>query len=517
MKKISEWGIEKLAHQVVFPRLNIFDYVIKDDYKSKIISLVKNGIGGFCVFGGNIEENIKVTSELQLYAEIPLLFAGDFENGLPMRLSEGTEFPHSMALGNAKSTEITKTTAKLIALEAKAIGVNWNLAPVADINSNPNNPVINIRSFGDNPKVVTAHTMSYINGCQSEQILACAKHFPGHGNTEVNSHLSLPILKISKEDFYKNELLPFMAAIAVDVQSIMVGHLVAPSLDDSGLPASLSKKIIQDLLINELKFKGLVVTDALEMKAIRDNYTSNEIAQYAIEAGVDVLLMPQDDEEFIQAIINLSKTNQNIRNNLINSTQKIIEKKRWAGLTTQNLKVELSQNLFVEHPYKALKFAYAAMKIIDPEKIIPINNFNHISVFALMNRNEDFDNATRFMKMFSDALEMDCDFAYLNDQIQPENLEEFKAEIIDSELVIFAIFLKNYTEAQSIKLPPAFSYIIDELSEGKKSIAILFGSPYYESELKTNSKILTYSDSYSSLASVIVKLSNRNLDWMSNE
>jgi beta-N-acetylhexosaminidase len=517
MKKIEDWNIEQLAHQVVFPRLNIFDYLINEEYKSKIISLVKEGIGGFCVFGGNIEENIKVTSELQLYAEIPLLFAGDFENGLPMRLSEGTEFPHSMALGNTKSTEITKTTAKLIAIEAKAVGVNWNLAPVADINSNPNNPVINIRSFGDNPKLVSAHTMSYINGCQEERVLACAKHFPGHGNTEVNSHLALPILNISKEEFHQNELLPFMAAIAAEVQSIMIGHLIAPALDENKLPASLSKKIIKDLLIDELKFNGLVVTDALEMKAIRDNFTSKEIAKLTIEAGVDVLLMPQNNEELISEIISLAKLDEKIRTNLINSVQKIIDKKRWAGLSTQNLNLELSQNLFVEHPYKALKFASAALKIIDPEKIIPINNFNHTSVFALMSRNEDFDNATRFMKMFSDALEMDCDFAYLNDKINPENLEEFKEQISESELVIFPIFLKNYTEAQSIKFPPAFSWIIDELSEGKKSISILFGSPYYENQLNTNSKILTYSDSYSSLASVIVKLSNRNIDWISNE
>ena len=213
MRTIDKWTNKELAAQIIFPRLNILDYLSNPDYKSKITQLVAEGIGGFCIFGGNIEENIKVTNELQIFAELPLLFCGDFENGISMRLSEGTEFPHSMALGSVNNLDYTRKQASFIAQEAKAIGANWNLSPVADINNNPNNPVINIRAFGKTNDLVANHALAYIEGTQNEKVLASAKHFPGHGNTEINSHLEMPVLNISREKIFSNDLIPFVNAI----------------------------------------------------------------------------------------------------------------------------------------------------------------------------------------------------------------------------------------------------------------------------------------------------------------
>jgi beta-glucosidase-like glycosyl hydrolase len=514
MKKISDWEIEKLSAQVVFPRLNIFDYLINNEYKQSIEALVIKGVGGFCVFGGNIEDNIKVINELQMIADVPLLFAGDFENGLSMRLSEGTEFPHAMALAKTKSTETTRNTAKMIAMEAKAIGVHWNFAPVADINNNPNNPVINIRSFGENTELVSAHTTAYIDGCQSEKVLACAKHFPGHGDTQINSHLSLPELNFTLKQLRQRELLPFIGAIAADVHSIMLGHLSLPLITNSNLPASFSKIIVTDLLKNELNFKGLIVTDALEMNAICNNFTTNQIAKLTIEAGVNVLLMPQNEIAIIDELQSLSFENEEFKTKLIQSVEKIIQEKRWTGLIPQYVHQDLPKNLFTAHPYKALKYSSKALQIIDPDNLIPLKDINRISVFALLNNSNDFDKATKFVKMLSEATDFEIDFAYLDSQIQQEYLDKFKEESTESDLVIFPIFLKNSTYASSVSLPPAFKWIIEELSANKKSISILFGSPYYSNEIKSNSKILTFSDAYSSLAAVVVKLTNRNLDWI---
>lgn len=513
MKKIDNWSNRELASQVVFPKLNITDYLNSDDYKSRITKLVSDGIGGFCLFGGNIEENIKVTTELQIFAEIPLLFCGDFENGISMRLSEGTEFPHLMALGNANNTDYTFKTAKLIALESKAIGAQWNLSPVADVNNNPKNPVINVRSFGNNPELVSEHIAAYISGTQSEKVLACAKHFPGHGNTDVNSHLQLPQLNFTKTELESIEFIPFKKSIEAGVKSIMVGHLAVPSLDESKLPATLSKKIVTDLLRNEFGYEGLIITDALEMKAITELFTSEQIASLAVEAGINVLLMPENDEDLIHNITILAD-NENYKKLLIKSCELIISAKRWCGIMPQYHRENLNANLFTEHPYKALKYAYNGMKISGDESIIPLKDVQSIASFALLQKSDYFDKASQFMKMLSDATDFNIDFAYLDENVEPESIEEFNTQIQESELVIFPIFFKNHTYANTADFPETLKNAIDILSVGKKTMLIFFGSPYYENELDADTKIFTYSDSYASLAAVVVKLSGRSIDWI---
>lgn len=513
MKKIDSWKIEELVHQVVFPKLSITDYLLNSEYRQKTLELVKRGIGGFCVFGGNIDNNIRVINELQLNAEIPLLFAGDFENGLPMRLSEGTDFPHNMALGRI-NTDYTYQTAQMIAIESKAIGVHWNLAPVVDINNNPKNPIINIRSFGEDPVSVSAHSQAYIQATQNERVLACAKHFPGHGNTNVNSHLSLPILDFTLEELQKTELLPFIASINSGVKSIMIGHLALPKIDETGLPASLSKTIIQDLLRNNLKFEGLVITDALEMSAITDNFSQTQLIYLLLEAGVNVMLMPENTESFISEMIKILGENEKYLQTLIQSVELIIKAKRWCGLLPQYQRLDLPNDLFVRHPYKALKFADLALKIEDNNNLIPLKDDPIVSVFALLQTSRDFDKATKFIKMFSEAVDFDIDFAYINEEILQENIDEYKRLTSDSEIVIFPIFVRGRTYGKIVSLPSVFKYVMDELSEDKKVIAILFGSPYYANEITAGAKILAYSDSYASMAAVVARLSNRDLKWI---
>lgn len=514
MKSLNQWSDRELAAQVVFPRLNILDYLQNPDYKSNITRLVSEGIGGFCIFGGNIEDNIKVTNELQIFSEIPLLFCGDFENGISMRLSEGTEFPHAMALGASDNPEYTRKQASLIAQEAKAIGAFWNLAPVADINNNPKNPVINIRSFGETSEIVSKHTQAYILGTQSEKVLACSKHFPGHGDTEINSHLELPVLKQSKEELEKNELIPFKSSIEAGVMSIMIGHLSVTSIDESNLPATLSKKIITELLRKNLGFIGLVITDALEMKAIVNKFSNADIAELAVEAGVNVLLMPENNNNLINEISKLSSSDLNYRRMLIDSIEKIIAAKRWCGIMPQYHRENMNSNLFSEHPYKALKYAHNALKLIGDESIIPLKDIKSLACFAILQKEEFFDNASRFTKMLGDATDFDMDFAYLDEHIEQESIDEFINQTMESDLIIFPIFFRNHTFASSTEFPKTLSNAIEQLSADKRTILIFFGSPYYAEEINAGTKIFAYSDSYASLAAVVVKLSGRSIDWI---
>ncbi len=289
------------------PRIEIDSYLMDPHYAETIRIFVKERMaGGFCVFGGKPETVGGVLSELHLLAEevgTRLLFSCDCEYGLPMRLSDGgTEFPEAMAIAKTGEPELAYKVGQAIAREMRAICLVWNFAPVADVNSNPNNPIINTRAFGEDPKTVAEYATAYMLGLQSEGVAATAKHFPGHGDTLVDSHRELPIIEREWDSFYQLELPPFQALIQRGVWSVMTGHLAAPSLaahlgassEEHNLPATLSHSLTRKLLRDELGFDGVIVTDALEMKAITTHFGEEEAILLAFEAGADVLLLPHD-------------------------------------------------------------------------------------------------------------------------------------------------------------------------------------------------------------------------------
>ena len=332
MKSIEKFTSAELAAQCVMGRISSDDFYADDNYKLKIQRLIEEGIGGFCVFKGKVEETRHMLDEMQMHTDIPLIFAADYENGLLMRLDNGSPFPHAMAVGK-NDPQKTYEVGKAIAQEMKFIGVHWNFAPVCDINSNPDNPIINIRSFGEDEKTVSEHVSAYIRGLQSQKVAACAKHFPGHGDTDVDSHLALPVLNKSLEDIKKFELAPFRKSVVEGVKSIMPGHLSVPAMDDRGLPASISDKIIKTYIFDELNYDGIVITDSLEMKPISDKYSSGDAAIRAINAGSNLALMPQDPAEAIKQLAEKADSDSNFKEKLKISAGKIIALKRWCGLT----------------------------------------------------------------------------------------------------------------------------------------------------------------------------------------
>jgi beta-glucosidase-like glycosyl hydrolase/CubicO group peptidase (beta-lactamase class C family) len=234
-----------------------------------------------------------LTNQLQAKAKIPLLVGADFERGAAMRLDEGTSFPTAMALAAAGNPQDAYTMGKITTLEARAVGIQWIYAPDADVNNNPGNPIINTRSFGEDPTKVAEYVKAFVRGVEENGGMATAKHFPGHGDTAADSHIDLPTIPASRERLEKLELVPFRAAISAGVDSIMTGHLSVPALEpDPNTPATLSPHILTELLRKELGFKGLIVTDAMDMGGITVRYAPGEAAVRAILAGVDALLMP---------------------------------------------------------------------------------------------------------------------------------------------------------------------------------------------------------------------------------
>ncbi len=242
-------------------------------------------------------------NQLQRESRLPLIVAADFERGLSMRLNGATIFPHAMAFGAAGKPELAEQFGKIVAREARAVGVEWNFFPVADVNSNPANPIINTRSFGEDPEQVAALEVAYIRGARQEGMLTTAKHFPGHGDTGTDSHLGLAAVNRTRVQLDQSDLLPFRSAISAGVDSIMVAHVTAPALEpDTDKVATTSEAVINGLLKQELGFKGLVVTDAMEMGGLTRLYpqggpaASGQAALDAVNAGNDMLLLPSDLE-----------------------------------------------------------------------------------------------------------------------------------------------------------------------------------------------------------------------------
>ncbi len=265
---------------------------------------------GFIINQSNITtfaKTKKYIADLKQNSEIPLIISIDQEGGRVQRLQnledkKATYIPSMLDLGNTNDVELAYEVGKVLAEDMRTLGINVVYAPVCDIFSNPNNKVIGNRSFGSNPNLVANMCVSLGNGLEDNGIIATYKHFPGHGDTATDSHTSLPIINKTYTELLDNELIPFKNVIENDAKMIMIGHIAFPNLTNDNTPASLSKEIITDLLKNKLGYKGLVITDALNMGALNDNYSDEEIYIKTVEAGVDILLMPNNAKEAINTI-----------------------------------------------------------------------------------------------------------------------------------------------------------------------------------------------------------------------
>lgn len=272
------------------------------DYEELLREVKEKHIGGIILQAQRTPTGVErsqvypsavLANQLQRAAKVPLLVAADFETGTSMRLADGTAFPSAMAVAATGDPHDAYTMGKVTAIEARAAGLNWIFAPVSDVNDNPDNPIINTRSFGEDPQRVAEFVTQFIRGVQENGALATAKHFPGHGDVNVDSHVSVPVVPGDMAELNRVELVPFRAAIAAGVGAVMSGHLVVPALEpDADVPATLSHRVLTDLLRKKLGFHGIEVTDALDMGGVTEIDSPPNVAVRAIKAGIDVLLIP---------------------------------------------------------------------------------------------------------------------------------------------------------------------------------------------------------------------------------
>ena len=285
------------------------------------------GIGGIIfLYKSTVPKQIKLMNHLKNLTKVPLLFGQDCEWGLSMRLYDTEEFPKNIELGKIDNPELTYKIGKEIGRQCREIGLHINFAPVADVNTNPNNIVIGKRSFGSNKELVTKHSVAIMCGMQDSGLLTCAKHFPGHGDTSTDSHLGLPILEHTKERIQNIELYPFKKLVEAGVDAIMTAHIALPQLDPSGISATLSKKLLN--LKNEIGFNGLMITDGLGMQALTKHFQPGEIELEALLAGNDILLCPLDVPKAVALILQAVKDGKITEEEINQKVRKILKAKQ---------------------------------------------------------------------------------------------------------------------------------------------------------------------------------------------
>lgn len=323
----SRFALEKKLYQLIISRLNGEEIHVKS-YQNKIFELIEKGIGGFIIFGGKKDEARNFINKMQSVSEMPLFVASDIERGAGQQIQGCTSFPCQMAMAAATDIDRPEDLLKLrdtvnaIADEAKDIGINLPLIPVLDVNRDPDNPIICTRAFSDSTGDVARLGSEYIKILERSNLISCAKHFPGHGDTSEDSHIMLPVISKSYKNLIETDIVPFKEAISAGVSSIMIGHLSIPAIDHK--PASISKKIISDILRDEMGFDGLILTDALTMKALQD---IKSVYSQCIEAGADILLHPANPDSTVKELVHAVKTQEITENQIDTAFQRIVKAK----------------------------------------------------------------------------------------------------------------------------------------------------------------------------------------------
>ncbi|HEU4747406.1 MAG TPA: glycoside hydrolase family 3 protein, partial [Gemmatimonadaceae bacterium] len=435
-------------------------------------------------------------NEFQARARVPLLIASDMENGPGMRLGGiyalpsllpqggGTVFPPVMSLGATRSEELAFGLGQVLGTEARAIGVHMVFGPVLDVNSNPLNPIINTRSFGEDPSLVSAMARAYIRGAQSKGLLTTAKHFPGHGDTEVDSHIDLPVVRGTRARMDSVELPPFRAAIDQGADAVMTGHIAAVGIEgDTAAPATLSRGFMTGLLREEMAFRGLLVTDAMTMGGIAKRYGATEPLILAVEAGADVLLMPRNVTVAIETVLGAVTDGRLSVARIDSSVRRILAAKARGGLRTGRL-VDLnavSRNVGVPaHTGIATRIAERSITLAqDRDSLVPIAPDSTKRILAITYADEtDLTAGRTFSSVIEDRLPP-LKSARVDARTTDEEYATLRSDADSAHLLLVSVYVSPREFAATIGTQQAFSQFVEGLAlSGKPIIVISFGSPY---------------------------------------
>lgn len=475
--KLSEMTLDQKIGQIFMIRTyskgNIIEEQIISDY------IKKYHIGGLCFFQGSPEEQVNLINKYQQLSTIPLFMGIDGEWGLGMRFPKQTiSFPKQLMLGAIQDNKLIYEMGRDIAKQCKRAGININFAPSVDINNNPSNPVIYDRSFGEIPQNVTAKGYMFMKAMEDEGIMSCVKHFPGHGDTDIDSHDELPVLNHTLERLEQTEFYPFRRLASQGAGALMIGHLHVPSLDDRpNRPTTLSDKVIKNILRDNMGYSGLLITDAMDMKGIT-KYFPNGIAEAeAFMAGNDVILLPENLPKAINAIKEYVAAGKITESRLNESIERILRAKYKIGLNitpqhnSSGLSSYLNRNQTIAIKQKLTEAAITV--ISDQNNLIPIKKIDSIHIGTL---SVNVIHKSRFQKRVDSYLDA------RHYQLMPNQLAHQYQQLISTmsqfDVAIIGIHTSGKQNDFSREIPDSLIKFIRELEGKTKVIVMLFGSPY---------------------------------------
>jgi beta-N-acetylhexosaminidase len=483
---------EKLGQLVMVHYYGGFTHAASESYRELLQRIESQHIGGIVVatragaLGTELSQvypTAVLTNQMQRRAKIPLLVAADFERGTAMRIAEGTSFPFAMAVAAGGDPQDAYEVARITAIEARAVGVHWNFAPVADVNSNPQNPIINTRSFGEDPRRVAEYVAAFIRGSEENGVLATAKHFPGHGDTSEDSHIGLPVIRGDRARLERVELVPFRAAIAAGVSTIMTGHLAVPALEpDPELPATMSRRILSELLRGELGFRGLIVTDALTMGGVTARYAPGDVAVRALEAGADLLLVPPVPDAALLGLRRAVEQGRLSQKRIDESVRRILVAKARLGLHRQReVDVDALNQIFgrAEFRARAQEIADRGITLLrDRTGLLPLDATQPLRVLLVAVAGDPDP-------LPASVLEQELRWRVERLQVVRTDTRwvpvgNIKLPPSDSyDVAIAALFVRLADRKGHVSLPPEqIAFVNELLSTGKPIVVAAFGSPY---------------------------------------
>ncbi|MCZ2392576.1 MAG: serine hydrolase [Chitinophagales bacterium] len=473
-------------------------YSNKDENHEREIEnfIRKYKIGGLIMMQGTPQKQAELLNKYQSVANIPLMIGFDGEWGLSMRLKGVVEYPRQMLLGALQNDLLIYEMGREFARQMKLTGIHFNFAPVVDVNNNANNPVINDRSFGENVQNVIKKSIMYMKGLQDGGVLACAKHFPGHGDTDIDSHYDLPVIKQSKSRLDSVELMPFKALSANGVGSMMVAHLNVPAVDNTpNLPSTLSPKIINGVLRGEIGYQGLVFTDALNMKGISKYFPSGEAEVRALLAGNDIMLFSENVPKAMEGVLAAVKSGRLSQELIDEKVKKILLAKYWLGLNhksklidTSNLSAELNTDYASFLNEKLISEAITVVS--DSENNIPIGDLSQLKLASVQINGGASNKFTEMLNKYGKVTHF-----YISKDASVQEFQSLQSQLEEYDLIIVAHFGLQRSASKKHGTTASSIGFIQQLQQKKRTINIFFGLPYvlnHFSDLK--SSIIAYID-----------------------
>jgi beta-N-acetylhexosaminidase len=506
LKKLT---LEQLVGQMIFPPFNATYLSSDSDTYDQLVKLVHGThVGGVIAFGGSERvpdvmlnatygpiilgqplELASILNRLQSIAAVPLLTSSDFEWGVQMRIAGATKFPRAMAFGATGDPQLAYDAARVIGTESRALGVHVDFAPVADVNNNPRNPVINIRSFGEDPQQAGAMVAAFTRGLQDAGMLATLKHFPGHGDTDVDSHLGLPVIPHPRERLDAVELAPFRAGIAAGAAGVMVAHIELPAIDSEKQPATFSPKVISTLL--RPGFDGLIYSDSMKMAAITKMATPGEAAVRAVKAGIDVILDSPDSAAAAVAIVDAVKTGDIQRTQIEQSARRILEAKARLGLhRTRTVNLDAVPITVGGRTHDAVARAISEKSITlikdarntVPLAVPPTGRLLYLSVL-------DYPSGWRIAAPSRAIIPElrsrwpNLEAVEVSDRTTPAELDLVRAMAENYDAIVAGVFVRASSSSGRLDLAPPVIKLLQDLARrsdrsAQPFVAAFFGNPY---------------------------------------